>query len=502
MIFRYIKDFTERNRSVLLIVLFGLGLRLIFTYLIAPHYFNRENINLDGDTTSWMAGLYQMVYHGEFTMMAGREMAYYCRMPGYSFFLAPAFFMVSLYLKLFVGEAAAHQPEMWYVVLKITAVFQMIIDSLSIYLIYYIVLKMLQNYTAAIIAALLYATYPFIIAWNPVCYAEVPSVFFCLSAIALSLKSEKKLWLAIAGFCLGFAVLNRPQFALLAPLMLIPFYQKYGYAVKQNLIKVTTFFMFFVVTYGAWPLRNYLRFDKIILTQDLRGYDCWNDDVIAFMQYIYSVKAEWNPQFTQIIQNKTVVFPKESYRTVEDSLMLEKAVYMAKNCGRGFSEWEGYWKETILIFDITSDCSAEVAAIFNQLRKNQIKHNPFNFYVKLPLKNLKKAIFKSGLQAKATFARTLGENLFYYRSLLILLGLIGCWKMIKTRESRYLGLFTGLFFAMLYGYLCFGTSPQCRNIEMRYFLQADVLMLIPAAFLLSRMALVQNFTRRFFPASS
>ncbi|HET8647000.1 MAG TPA: hypothetical protein VFO85_16005, partial [Vicinamibacteria bacterium] len=43
------------------------------------------------------------------------------------------------------------------------------------------------------------------------------------------------------------------------------------------------------------------------------------------------------------------------------------------------------------------------------------------------------------------------------------------------------------FFVLLYLTLCAGTSPQLRNIEMRYFLPADVLLLIPAAGLISRL---------------
>jgi hypothetical protein len=39
-----------------------------------------------------------------------------------------------------------------------------------------------------------------------------------------------------------------------------------------------------------------------------------------------------------------------------------------------------------------------------------------------------------------------------------------------------------LYFMLLYFYLCFGTGDQCRNIEIRYFLPADILLLIPAAF--------------------
>lgn len=490
-------NFANKNKAVLKVLGIGLFLRLLFTYVIAPYYFNRENIYLDNDTTAWMAGLYNLIFNGEFTVMMNNELAAYCRMPGYSLFLAPAFGIVYVFHFL-QGVEVNNYSEMWYSVLKLTAFFQIICDTLSIYFIYIIGLKTLKSHKSALVAALLYACYPFIIVWNPVCYSEVPSIFFALMAVALFLNSENKSVLAFAGASLGFAVLNRPQFALLAPLMIFIYYQKYTQGIIKNGYKLILFFAFFAITYGAWPLRNYVRFNKVIITQDLRGFDNWNDDVIAFMQYIYSVKAEWQPQFSDILKNKMVVFPKESYINKEDSLKLERAVYLAQQCGRGFSEWAGYWKQTIPIFDTANDCSGEVARLFDELRQHQIEENPYNFYVKVPLKNLQKAMFKSGLTDNSSNSRKLGGYLFYYRTLLILLGIIGCVMLIKRRENIPVALFTGLFFAMLYIYLCFGTSPQCRNIEIRYFLQADVLMLIPAAFLIVKLNFLNKYLDRFF----
>jgi hypothetical protein len=500
MMVAYFKEFYNNNRAIAKVVLFGLCLRLIFTWLIAPYYFNRANIHFDNDTSAWMEGLYNLIFTGEFTLLPNHEMAYYCRMPGYSLFMAPAFGLVSLayYLQ---GIDVSNHSEMWYSVLKLTAYFQIILDTISIYLIYYITTKSLKNHALGIITAILYATYPFVIVWTPVCYSEIPSLFFALLALALSLKSEKKYVLSFAGICLGFAVLNRPQLALLAPLMIFFFYQKYTVTFKNNLSKIFLFYLFFTISYGAWPLRNYIRFNKIIVTQDLRGFDCWNDDVLSFMQYIYSVKAEWQPQFSDILHNKEVVFPKESYLNVEDSLKLERAVYLSKNCGRGFSEWAGYHKATIPIYDTANDCSAEIAKLYNELRQNQIKQHPFNFYIKVPLKNLQKAIFKSDLSDNASVARKLGAYLFYYRTTLILIGLLGLWLLFKHSESRPIGILVGAFFWMLYLYLCFGTSPQCRNIEMRYFLQADVFMLIPAAYVLIRLKFIEQFISRYFSKS-
>ena len=496
----FVKDLFKRNPSISKIVIAGFLLRLLFTLFIAPSYFHRDNIHFDNDTNAWMTGLYNLIYNGQFTILGSNEVASYSRMPGYSLFMAPAFGIVYFFYYL-QGYNVSEHSEMWYAVLKLTAYFQLILDTISIFLVYYITHKTFRNYKTAIIAALLYASYPFVIVWNPVCYSEIPSIFFTLLALALILKSNKKATLALAGACLGFAVLNRPQFALLAPLILFFFYQKFGSfsLFKKQFVQVFLFFMFFSITYGAWPLRNYIRFNKIIATQDLRGFENWNDDVIAFMQYIYAVKAEWEPQFSNILKNKEVIFPAESYTSKEDSLKLERAVYLAKNCGRGFSEWAGYWKARIAWNDTANDCSMEVAQLFNELRENQIKQHPYNFYVKVPMQNLKKAIFKSDLTDNASITRKLGGYLFYFRSLLILIGIMGLILILKQPEIRPMGLFFGLFFTMLYVYLCFGTSPQCRNIEMRYFLQADVLLLIPAAFCFSQFKFISNMVNQFFP---
>jgi hypothetical protein len=141
----------------------------------------------------------------------------------------------------------------------------------------------------------------------------------------------------------------------------------------------------------------------------------------------------------------------------------------------------------------------EVARLFNELRENQIKYNPFNFYVKVPLKNLQKALFKVKLSDNDSIARKLGSYLLYYRTILIFIGMIGVFFLFKSRVTIPIGVFVSLFFAMLYIYLCAGTSPQCRNIEMRYFLQADVLMIIPAAFLIARFGIVERFIVRYLP---
>jgi hypothetical protein len=489
-------NFYKKHRAISNIAFFGIILRLVFILFFADKYFMRESIFFDADTAGWLQGLYNLNYFGEFTILPKFEFGSYSRMPGYTLFLAPAYYLVRFFdwffgLNLVWGKPTLN--EAWISVLKLTAFFQFILDIVNIYLVYFISIKLTENKKVALLAALLYCSYPFIIVWNPVCYSELSSVFFALLAIYMLLYKEGTFGVALAGLFMGFSVLCRPQFALLAPLLVILIYSCYCAFNKAFFRKALIYTMFFGITYGAWPLRNYLRFNKIILTQDLRGYDNWNDDVLGFMQYIYSVKSEWQPQFDQILHNEKVDFPKESYLTVQDSLKLEKAVALAKTCGRGFSEWKGYWKETIMWDDSLNDCSQEIAKLFYELRQNQVKHNPYNFYVKVPLQNLKKALFKFGLLNSVNLTRKLGGYLFFYRSLLIILGLVGLVLMLMGKKEKHAAIWIGVFFISLYFYLCFGTSPQCRNIEMRYFLQADILLLIPAAYFLEKLSIVKLF---------
>ena len=142
----------------------------------------------------------------------------------------------------------------------------------------------------------------------------------------------------------------------------------------------------FLLAYAPWPLRNYINYNKVILTQDLRGAANWNVDALSFMQYVYSVKSEWEPQFSQIIKNEKVEWPAEAYLNKEDSAKLERVTFLSQNCGSGFSNWRGYWKDAVTV----DNCNAEIKSIYDELRQEQIKKNPFNFWVKVPLQNLKK----------------------------------------------------------------------------------------------------------------
>jgi hypothetical protein len=243
--------------------------------------------------------------------------------------------------------------------------------------------------------------------------------------------------------------------------------------------------LFYILAYSAWPIRNYVNHHKFIITQDLSGANNWSPDVIAYMQYMFAIKTDWFPQFTQIIENKEYELTPYAFASPDDSIKLLRAIDMAKNCSRGFSCWRGYWKDLV---KEEEDCGPELEKMFTEIRANIIKTYPLHFYVIVPLQNLKKALFKLTLSDTKTFARKAASALFVYRTFMILMGLIGCFLLYRNNEPLQQGFAAMilLYFVIVYVTLCFGTGTQMRNIEIRYFLHPDVLLLFPAGWVITK----------------
>ncbi len=457
-------DFRSVTFKLLIVIFLGLVLRFIFTFFIARSYFGRENIYLDYDFWAWANSFENFIKYGTFTFDLNNPYGYFGRMPGYSMFIG-IFYLIT-------GN--------WQDALPVIGITQIFLDCLAIYLLFKIGQKIFKNDGTSLLISFMYATYPFIIVWNPVAYSESASIFFILLFLFLFLKNTP-LFMFFAGAALSFAIQCRPQILILIPLSFLWFY--YFPGEKKYIIRKITFYLVAILLfYGSWPVRNYLLYNKIVLTQDIRAFKTAGDDWLSFCQYLYSVKTDFEPQFSQIIKNQKVEMPLIAYSVPGDSVKLEKALALSKECGSSFSHWRGYWKKP---FD-EPNCNREIAQLFDELRESQKKNNPFNYYISVPLQNLQKALFKFRLN-NATGIRNLASLLFIYRTFLIFIGITGLIWMYIRRNNRPFVIFIFVYFVILYLLLCAGTGPQLRNIEMRYFLPADILLLIPAAALIQHL---------------
>ena len=458
----------NKNKSLLIILFFGFVIRLLFTLYGAEIYFNRPNIHINGDTWAWQNCIENLINNGTFTV--GGNSGQFSRMPGYAFFMGIFYLLCE---------------QDWTSAVILIGWFQTLLDVVCIFLFYKISFFIFKNNTVALISGLLYGFYPFIIVWNPVAYAEQWSTFLMLLSLFFFFKSnkpnrEKKL--IFSGFILGCAALTRPQIAPLFPILTLYLFLKNRYYFSAFIKKGVCFVLPFIVIFGSWPLRNYINYDRIIFTKNSEGFKNWEKDVISFMQYTYSVKSEWDPQYTSIIKNTKTTYPEISYECKEDSIKLERAIYLSKNCGSGFSRKKGFWKNPIK--ENEKNCNDEIAKLFNELREKQIRANPVNFYLIVPLENLKKAVFKNKLYDNKSIIRKAASLLFYYRTIMIVIGIVGLIIMIKNKLYNE-SLIILLFFVVIYLTLCFGTAPFMRNVEIRYFLPADILLLLSASYLLS-----------------
>lgn len=464
-----------RNKKLLLILLLGLVVRIAFLLWGANVYFNRDIVYSQGDTQGWITGFENIISKGVYTVNPEHEYGYFARLPGYSFFIGIFYFIAG-------GN--------WEKALPIIAWVQILLDVISIFFIYAIT-KRLFSSKAAYFTAFLYALYPFVVVWNPVAHTETLSIFIMLAGFYFLTDPNQRVFsFFLSGLMFGLGALMRPQILVLFPIPFLFLLIQQSFS-KAFLKKALLVGLGVFITYGLWPVRNYVKYNKVVFTQVLKGYgDYWDDDVIAFMQYTFSVKSEWEPQFSSIVKNEPTVWPPHAYLNAEDSLMLERAVDLSKNCGFGFSRRTGYWKIPIAKEE---SCSEEIAELFDYLRLRQMEENPLSFYFLVPLQNLRKALFKSQLTQKpeSSLMAAMVSGLFFYRTLLIILGIIGA--VVFWKKGNYFNLLILAYFLVLYLSLCFGTTVQMRNIEMRYFLHADVLLLIPAGLFLSE---IKNFLRK------
>jgi hypothetical protein len=459
-------DKINHKHILYLIILIALITRIVFTLFFAETYFGKEDFYVMGDSNTYMRMATNLVDHGTYSTSPNNPEGVAARLPGYPLILALIY--------LISGKSIILS---FYIVIGL----QILIDVLSVYFLYHLSFKYFKSRRIALIASILYALYPFILVWVPVVATETFSVFFMLWGLMVLGDAPRQRQCLFGGGLLALSVFMRPQLSVLIVIFMGVYFITNIKSFKNAFISVSFMAIGFGLVYSPWVIRNYVLLDKLIIFQKISGgIPTFNKDVVAVRKYIYSIKTEWDPQFFQIVRNEEVDWPEIAFVSEEDSLMLMRAEYLAKNCGSGISYWSEYWNKDNARIPDSLSCNDSIVYYFNTLRKRQIEANPFHYYVKLPMNNFGKAMFKTSfVKENRGLISLIGNLLFAYRSLLLVLGLIGVFVMMWRKNMLAYVMF--IFWVTVYFYLCFVS----RNLEMRYFLNNDVLMLIPAAFLIN-----------------
>lgn len=456
----------DLRMSLLIIFLIALGVRVLFYFFGIPVYYGSSGVQLGGDFGAWARSIQNLVEHGQYTSALGHPAGPFFRPPGYGFFLLPFY--------LIFGN--------WEDALVWIAAVQILLDAAAAAVLFKALFLLTASRISAWIGGLLYCFYFFALGWTPVLYPEAPSNFFvilgfCLFVRAVRGQGNSALWAWFAfGASWGIAALLRIQLLvmlLVPPLVILWQVVRFG---GRRFLPLLAVFLGMILTYGLWPARNIINYGEPVFIQRLAEGGVWSRDCTAFFGLLKAIQVDHQPQFDQVLARERVEWPSAITWTDEEKAKIETAIVMMHQCGRGTQKWkvnEGFG----VAKDIDAHCDDEIAAIWQELTIAVKARHPFYTAVTVPLMNLSKCFFKNSLEKQAT--PSVVRVAFAGRTLLVLLGLAnGLWLLFYgKREVSLTACLIILSAAAVYLSLSF----VARHIEMRYLLQADVLLLIPLA---------------------
>lgn len=472
------------------LLVIGLILRLLFLLVGAKVYYGGHQLDIytNGDSYSYVLSFRNLLEHGRYTFDLTEPDAAVGRLPGYPFFYG-------LHYLVFGSER----------VLPAMALTQLLLDTLGIWLIYSITAKLAPAQSwAPLIAALLLTFYPFSIVWIPVTGTETLGLFLVLLwwAVLVLARPRMSTWLLL-GALLAVIVYVREFLGVCLGVTL--FYLLLRSSRKQTVVGrlrpatlVTTGFLLLFIW---WPVRNYLTLGRFIpLKPAAAGYANLREDMQAALAWVLTWTNDTSLGIDEILFVDKPVFPAHVISTHAEQQLIDSLIVMSRSCASSFHvraqlrnptpgagsenqsvDAQRYFQPQRVNTMRHNNCNAVVSQGFRRLRASYVKRHPVLARVEVPLQNFQKILFKSQLQAsrngQISLTQRLVTLLFGWRSLLLGIGLIGAWRYRKQTD-----LWPAMLFAVfIYCYM----AIVFRSLEMRYLLQADVLLLVPAALLLA-----------------
>lgn len=434
----------------------GLSVRVAFLLWGAERYYGAGMERfVNDDSASYTQSVINLLTMGWYTFDPSVPDASFGRLPAY-----PLFWGLHA---LLVGAHRAHAA---------VAVTQTMLDTLGIYLIWAALRRTDLPSWAPWIAGLVLAVYPFSLVWITMSGTEAFGVFLVLSFVFLLTRSRLPHGPLLIGALAGVAFLTRAYLLTLLPAALL-YWVAQGTSWPELRRRAVLLFVAFGVVYLPWPIRNAVNHQRLVLVHPLTaGYVTFSPDFAAFRSWVYAWNPGLEPYHQQVIRRETPMgFPPHVFSGPEEAREADRLVERAMECGTGFRSWGFLPVEG-------PDCDAEVAAGFDELRRSYASRHPIRTWIVVPALNLRKAAFKLDLERVwegPSLSGYLTRAMFLWRSLWVLLGLAGIvafWRRPVVLAVAMVSLPTYLAITGVF-----------RQVEMRYLIQADVLLLLPAALL-------------------
>lgn len=234
--------FIKTNKSVLIILLFCLIIRLIWLLIFNPA--------LASDATWYYEKACMLATNGHYTD-DGHLTAFYPI--GYPAFLAFVF-------KIFGCSVIIGRISNLFLYLTFIIIF------------YLLSFRLTQNRKISLICLILLALYPNHISYVTLLYSEnIFLVTFTAAIYFYVLQADKKVYSLLSGTFFGLSVLIRPA-ALFIPVIFI-FFPLYSENIKEKIQKTLLLLAFLTLTLMPWLMRNNIVFDEFVWISTTGGYD-------------------------------------------------------------------------------------------------------------------------------------------------------------------------------------------------------------------------------------
>jgi len=451
------------------IVTLGLLLRLLFVAKGAALYYGVGQQHLNGDSFSYVRSFLNLWQTGHYTFDPHLAEASFGRLPGYPFFYGLHYL--------------AFGPQR---VLLAVSVSQVLLDVVVIVLLHNMLRRVAGQVWPARVVALLYATYPFAIVWVTVVGTETLNTFLTVAWLSVLTRPAGGRWQYLAvGVLVAMALYVREYMGILLPISILFVLLKYGSGSlpgRWPWRRAALVLAGFAGLYVWWPVRNYLFQNQLVLLKPATaGYANMRDDMQAYLGWLHAWTNDNTTWLELMLRPALYSYPPTIFAGPAEERRAYALTALAARCGSSFHlrriDSDDFARSQPPYF---TSCNPQVAAGFDSLRRSYLERHPVRYYTAVPLANLAKAFFKSATVHPANSAlRRLGQRLLFgYRSALLLLGLAAL--LIERRCALFwlVGAYSGFIYLFI--------SFVFRSLEMRYLLQADVLLLLPAAWLLGR----------------
>ena len=450
-------------KSLWILFIMALTIRLLFSFYLQQFYFG-DFVWKYGDGMSFLSPILNYIEHGVYMGDMFVEDSKYFRVPIYPGFLG-------LIYSIFGPENYDYA----------VAFIQSVMDSCSTVLVSLIIFKITQSFRMAILSGFIYATYPFIILWNPISYTEVVYMFILWILIYVSISypySFKKGF--FQGVLVGILLLTKQTLGLtlLIPIIVILLGSLQKKSIKKNILLLSMLFFGFVSILTPWVIRNYMQSGKIIVLKgDTFGLRIYGKDFQAFEKFAQLFNENITPILDDVIFGGKTKLEKHQEFVNKHNVQIKDAMKLAYECGPSFVQ------RRVSIYNGKAPyigCEDEVIFAFDKLTNLFWQEVPMSEALETRIDAVNKIYSKSDILnkdlsfSKKDFIKIL---LFKYRVLLLILGLIGIFLLIYRNINRNFVISVLATAIATYGYF----SLLIVHVEMRYLLMPDLLITIFAS---------------------